>query len=103
MIQALLFFVFIVTMVVLISNVSEESISGVVILIFGVPIAVAYLLLAMIAQLLEPRVMDWSSECPECKSLNVGSKKQSEAITMIRCGGCGAPFFPKELNKHPPL
>ena len=50
MIQALLFFVYMVTMVVLISNVIEEPISGVVILIFGVPITVAYLLLALIAR-----------------------------------------------------
>ena len=50
MIQALLFFVYIVTMVVLISSVIEESISGVVILIFGVPITIAYLLLALIAR-----------------------------------------------------
>ena len=50
MIQGLLFFVYIVTMVVLISNVIEEPISGVVILIFGVPITVAYLLLALIAR-----------------------------------------------------
>jgi len=49
-IQALLFFVYMVTMVVLISNVIEEPISGVVILIFGVPITVAYLLLALIAR-----------------------------------------------------
>ena len=50
MIQALLFFVYIVTMVVLISSVIEESISGVVILIFGVPITIVYLLLALIAR-----------------------------------------------------
>ena len=50
MIQALLFFVYMVTMFVLISNVIEEPISGVVILIFGVPITVAYLLLALIAR-----------------------------------------------------
>ena len=49
-IQALLFFVYMVTMVVLISNVIEEPISGVVILIFGVPITIAYLLLALIAR-----------------------------------------------------
>jgi len=49
-IQALLFFVYMVTMFVLISNVIEEPISGVVILIFGVPITVAYLLLALIAR-----------------------------------------------------
>ena len=50
MIQGLLFFVYIVTMVVLISNVIEESLSGVVILIFGGPITVAYLLLALITR-----------------------------------------------------
>ena len=50
MIQALLFFVYIVSMVVLISSVIEEPISGVVILIFGVPITIAYLLLALIAR-----------------------------------------------------
>ena len=50
MIQALLFFIYIVTMVVLISSVIEEPISGVVILIFGVPITIAYLLLALIAR-----------------------------------------------------
>ena len=49
MIQGLLLFVYIAAMVVLISSVIEESISGVVILIFGVPITVAYLLLALIA------------------------------------------------------
>ena len=49
-IQALLFFVYMVTMVVLISSVIEEPISGVVILIFGVPITIAYLLLALIAR-----------------------------------------------------
>ena len=49
-IQALLFFVYMVTMVVLISSVIEESISGVVILIFGVPITIVYLLLALIAR-----------------------------------------------------
>ena len=49
MIQGLLLFVYIAAMVVLISSVIEESISGVVILIFGIPITVAYLLLALIA------------------------------------------------------
>ena len=49
MIQGLLLFVYIVAMIVLISSVIEESISGVVILIFGIPITVAYLLLALIA------------------------------------------------------
>ena len=50
MIQALLLFVYIVSMLVLISSVIEEPISGVVILIFGVPITIAYLLLALIAR-----------------------------------------------------
>jgi len=48
--QALLFFVYIMSMVVLFSSVIEEPISGVVILIFGVPITIAYLLLALIAR-----------------------------------------------------
>ena len=52
MIQGLLLFVYIVAMVVLISSVIEESISGVVILIFGVPITVAYLLLVLIAHVM---------------------------------------------------
>ena len=53
MIQGLLFLVYLVAMVFLILSVSEEPISGVVILIFGIPITVAYLLLALIAHLLE--------------------------------------------------
>ena len=53
MIQGLLFLVYLVAMVFLIVSVSEEPISGVVILIFGIPITVAYLLLALIAHLLE--------------------------------------------------
>ena len=100
MIQGLLFVVYVVAMIILIQSVIGESISGVVILILGVPITGAYLLLALIAKLLEPRLMGWSSECPECKSLNVGSKKQM--ARKINCGGCGVRFFPKELNKHPP-
>lgn len=51
-IQGLILFVYIVAMVVLISSVIEESISGVVILIFGIPITVAYLLLALIAHVI---------------------------------------------------
>jgi len=51
MIQALLFFVYIVAMGFLISSVIESSISGVVILIFGVPITVFYILLAMTTDL----------------------------------------------------
>ena len=110
MIQGLLFVVYVVAMIILILSVIEEPISGVVILILGIPITGAYLLLALIAQFLthypkiakrlEPRVMGWSSECPECKALNVGSKKQMAG--KINCGGCGVVFFPKELNKHPP-
>ena len=100
MIQGLLFVVYVVAMIILIQSVIGESISGVVILILGVPITGAYLLLALIAKLLEPRLMGWSSECPECKALNVGSKKQM--ARKINCGGCGVVFFPKELNKHPP-
>ena len=52
MIQGLLLFVYIVAMVVLILSVIEESISGVVILIFGVPITVSYLLLVLIAHVM---------------------------------------------------
>ena len=100
MIQGLLFVVYVVVMIILIQSVIGEPISGVVILILGGPITGAYLLLAQIAQWLEPRVMGWSSECPECKALNVGSKKRMAG--EINCGECGAAFFPKELNKHPP-
>ena len=100
MLQGLLLVFFVAAMIILIQSVIGESISGVVILIFGVPIAGAFLLLALIAQLLEPRDMGWSSECPECKALNVGSKKYMAG--KINCGGCGAEFFPKELNKYPP-
>ena len=100
MIQGLLFFAYVVAMIILIQSVIGESISGVVILILGGPITGAYLLLALIAKLLEPRLRGWSSECPECKALNVGSKKQM--ARKINCGGCGVRFFPKELNKHPP-
>ena len=53
MIQGLLFLVYLVAMIFLVLSVSEEPISGVVILIFGIPITVAYLLLALIAHLLE--------------------------------------------------
>ena len=63
MIQGLLFFVYLVAMVFLILSVSEEPISGVVILIFGIPITVAYLLLALIAHLLEQIYSNvWKSE-----------------------------------------
>ena len=100
MIQGLLLLVYVVTMIILITNVIGEPISGVVILILGIPITVAYLFLALIAQWLEPRVMGWSSECPECKALNVGSNNQMAG--KINCWGCGVVFSPKELNKHPP-
>lgn len=100
MIQGLLFVVYVVAMIILILSVIEEPISGVVIWILGIPITGAYLLLALIAHGIKPRVMGWSSECPECKALNVGSKKQMAG--KINCGGCGVVFFPKELNKHPP-
>lgn len=53
MIQGLLFLAYLAAMAFLISAVIEEPISGVVILIFGIPITVAYLLLALIAHLLE--------------------------------------------------
>jgi hypothetical protein len=55
--QGLLLVFFVAAMIILIQSVIEESISGVVILIFGVPIAGAFLLLALIAQLLKPRDM----------------------------------------------
>ena len=99
-IQGLLFVVYVVAMIILILSVIGEPISGVVILILGIPVTVAYLILALIAQWLEPRVMGWSSECPECKALNVGSKNQMAG--KINCGGCGVVFSPKELNEHPP-
>ena len=53
MIQGLLFLVYLAAMAFLISAVIEESISGVVILIFGIPITGAYLLIALIAYALE--------------------------------------------------
>ena len=63
MIQGLLFLVYLVAMIILVLSVSEEPISGVVILIFGIPITVAYLLLALIAHLLEQIYSDvWKSE-----------------------------------------
>ena len=58
MIQGLLFLVYVVAMIILTLSVIGEPISGVVILILGIPITVAYLFLALIAQWLEPRVMD---------------------------------------------
>ena len=63
MIQGLLFLVYLVAMIFLVLSVSEEPISGVVILIFGIPITVAYLLLALFAHLLEQIYSDvWKSE-----------------------------------------
>ena len=63
MIQGLLFLVYLVAMAFLILSVSEEPISGVVILIFGIPITIAYLLLALIAHLLEQIYSNvWKSE-----------------------------------------
>ena len=63
MIQGLLFLAYLVAMVFLIFSVSEEPISGVVILIFGIPITIAYLLLALIAYLLEQIYSNvWKSE-----------------------------------------
>ena len=53
MIQPVLFLLYLVTMLVLISSVIEESISGVVILIFGIPITGAYILIAGVASILE--------------------------------------------------
>jgi len=62
-IQGLLFLVYLVAMVFLILSVAEEPISGVVILIFGIPITVAYLLLALIAHLLGQIYSNvWNSE-----------------------------------------
>ena len=49
MIQRTLFLLYLVTMLVLISSVIEEPISGVVILIFGIPIAGAYIVIAGVA------------------------------------------------------
>ena len=107
MIQGLLFLVYLVAMVFLILSVAEEPISGVVILIFGIPITGAYLLIALIAYALEQntnakknQIMSWSSECPECGSLNVGTEKQM--ASEINCGGCGAAHFPKELKQYDP-
>ena len=107
MIQGLLFLVYLVAMAFLISAVIEESISGIVILIFGIPITGAYLLIALIAYALEQntnakknRIMSWSSECPECGSLNVGTEKQM--ASEINCGGCGTAHFPKELKQYDP-
>ncbi len=53
MIQRALFLLYLVTMLVLISSVIEEPISGVVILIFGIPITGAYIVIAGVASILE--------------------------------------------------
>ena len=53
MIQPALFLLYLVTMLVLISSVIEEPISGVVILIFGIPITGAYIVIAVVASILE--------------------------------------------------
>ena len=53
MIQRALFSLYLVTMLVLISRVIEEPISGVVILIFGIPITGAYIVIAGVASILE--------------------------------------------------
>ena len=105
--QGFLFIVYLAVMVFLISAVIEEPISGVVILIFGIPITGAYLLIALIAYALEQntnvkknRMMSWSSECPECGALNVGTEKQM--ASEINCGGCGTAHFPGELSEYPP-
>jgi len=106
-IQGLLFLVYLVAMAILISAVIEESISGVVILIFGIPITGAYLFIALIAYAFEQntkaeknRIMSWSSECPECGALNVGTEKQM--AREINCGGCGTVHFPKDLKQYDP-
>ena len=51
--QRALFLLYLVTMLVLISSVIEEPISGVVILIFGIPITGAYIVIAGVASILE--------------------------------------------------
>ena len=53
MIQRALFLLYFVTMLVLMSSVIEEPISGVVILIFGIPITGAYIVIAGVASILE--------------------------------------------------
>ena len=53
MLQRALFLLYLVTMLVLISSVIEEPISGVVILIFGIPITGAYIVIAGVASILE--------------------------------------------------
>ena len=106
-VQGFLFIAYLVAMSFLISAVIEEPISGVVILIFGIPITGAYLLISLIAYALEQntnvkknRIMSWSSECPECGALNVGTEKQM--AREINCGGCGTAHIPGELSEYPP-
>ena len=96
----LLFIAYLVTMAFLILNVIEEPISGVVILIYGIPITGIFLLFALASSSRPPQKRGWYSECPECGALNVRSKKQM--VRKIKCGGCGAAFFPEESKKYPP-
>ncbi len=53
MIQRALFLLYLLAMIVLISSVIEEPISGVVILIFGIPITGAYIVIAGVVSILE--------------------------------------------------
>ena len=92
-------------MAFLIAAVIEEPISGVVILIFGIPITGAYLLIAVFFLELNTnaeknRIVSWSSECPECGALNVGTEKQM--ASEINCGRSGTAHFPKELKQFYP-
>jgi len=99
----LLFIAYLVTMAFLILNVIEEPISGVVILIYGIPITGIFLLLAHDPSQKRGRPLQkrgWYSECPECGAWNVRSKKQM--LWKIKCGGCGTAFFPEESKKYPP-
>ena len=106
----LLFIAYLVTMAFLILNVIEEPISGVVILIYGIPITGIFLLLAHDPPQKRGRPLQkrgrplqkrgWYSECPECGAWNVRSKKQM--LWKIKCGGCGTAFFPEESKKYPP-
>ena len=82
MIQALLFFFFLVPMGFLISSVIESSISGVVILIFGVPITVAFILLTLITNL---GSMTYS---------NVGNSEEELVITSEAIEAGIDPFTP---------
>ena len=99
----LLFIAYLVTMAFLILNVIEEPISGVVILIYGIPITGIFLLFAHDPSQKRGRPLQkrgWYSECPECGAWNVRSKKQM--LWKIKCGGCGTAFFPEESKKYPP-